>query len=354
MSQQERELETLGDEARSAIEAAGDLEALREVEVAYLGRKSRLKSEILRGLRDLPDELKRVIGPAANELASGLEELIERRRIDLEREAEEELLSTDRIDLSLPGRRPPRGVLHPLTEVTRLAEDVFVGMGYEVAEGPEAETDWHNFQALNSPEHHPSRSLMDTYYLSGPAGPMQALLRTHTSPVQVRVMERQAPPIYVVCPGRVFRHEDITPTNSNTFHQVEGLAVDEGISFAELRGTLAAFAEGIFGEGTAVRLVPSFYPFTEPSAELQITCPLCSGEGCNQCASGWLGMGGAGMVHPNVFEFVGIDPERYTGFAFGLSLDRIPILRFGIPDIRLLLEGDLRFGEQFRATPVTG
>lgn len=351
MSDLSGELETLRAEATPAIGTARTADALEELRVRYLGRKSRL-NDILRGLRDLPDEQKRVVGPAGNALRTELESLVEARRAALEREEEERLLATDRFDLTLPGRRPPRGAPNPIVEIMRRLEDVFIGLGYEIAEGPEAETDWNNFQALNIPPDHPARSLMDTYYLTGPKGPEQALLRTHTSPVQVRVMESRKPPIYVVCPGRVFRREEVTATNSAIFHQIEGLAVDEGLTFAHLRGTLQAFAEGAYGAGTEVRLVPSFYPFTEPSAELQVTCPVCGGKGCSHCAEGWHGVGGAGMVDPNVFEFVGIDPERYTGFAFGMGIEKIPMSRYGIDDIRLFLEGDQRFLEQFRALPV--
>jgi phenylalanyl-tRNA synthetase alpha chain len=231
-------------------------------------------------------------------------------------------------------------------------EDAFIGIGYRIAEGPEAETDWNNFEALNFPPDHPTRSLMDTYFIDGPKGPGQALLRTHTSPVQVRVMESQKPPIYVICPGRVFRREDVGAMSAAIFHQVEGLAVDEGLTFRHLQWTVGVFAEAAFGPGTAARLVPSFYPFTEPSAELQVTCPVCHGAGCHHCAAGWIGAGGCGMVDPNVFEFVGIDPERYTGFAFGMGLDRGTATRYGFSDLRLLLDGDQRFLDQFRGAPV--
>lgn len=346
------ELDALGREARAAIEAASTLDELQQAEIRFLGRRSRL-NEILRGVGALPESERRVVGPVANPLKAELTELVARRRAILEREQEERLLSTDRLDLTLPGRRPPRGAPNPLVEIIRRLEDVFIGLGYEIAEGPEAETDWNNFQALNIPPDHPARSLMDTYYLAGPEGPEQALLRTHTSPVQVRVMESRKPPIYIVCPGRVFRREEVTATNSAIFHQIEGLAVDEGLTFADLRGTLQAFAEGAYGRGTQVRLVPSFYPFTEPSAELQVTCPVCGGTGCSHCAEGWHGVGGAGMVDPNVFEFVGIDPERYTGYAFGMGIEKIPMSRYGIDDIRLFLEGDQRFIDQFRALPVS-
>lgn len=346
------ELDTLGAEATAAIEAASSEDELRELEIRYLGRKSRL-TEILRGLRDLPDAEKRVVGPAGNRLRESLRTLVEGRRAALERAAEDRLLSTDRVDLSLPGRAPLRGAPHPLVEVIRRIEDAFIGIGYQIAEGPEAEDDWHNFEALNHPPDHPARTLMDTYYLQGPRGPESALLRTHTSPVQIRVMESQAPPIYVICPGRAYRRDQSDASHSPVFHQVEGLAVDEGLTFAHLRSTVELFAEAAFGRDTAVRLVPSYYPFTEPSAELQVTCPICGGVGCGHCAYGWHGVGGCGMVDPNVFTFVGIDPERYTGFAFGMGVEKLPMTRYGIDDLRVFLEGDQRFVEQFRGLPVT-
>ncbi len=351
MSDLERELEALREDGVEAVEAATTLDDLRDVEVRLLGRRARL-NEILRGVRDLPDDQKRVVGPAGNRLREELSALIEQRRSVLEREAEHELLTTDRVDVTMPGRMPSRGAPNPLNEVTRRIEDAFIGIGYEIAEGPEAETDWNNFQALNIPVDHPARSLMDTYYLESPRGNDSVLLRTHTSPVQVRVMEAHKPPIYVICPGRVFRREDVTATSGAIFHQVEGLAVDEGLTFANLRWTVEIFAQAAFGPETNTRLVPSFYPFTEPSAELQVTCPVCGGDGCAHCAEGWIGAGGCGMVDPNVFEFVGIDAERYTGFAFGMGVDRTAMSRYGVTDSRLFLDGDVRFLEQFRGIPV--
>jgi len=346
------DLGALRSEAVAAIEKSATENELRDVEVRYLGRKSRL-TEILRGIRDLPVEERRVVGPAGNELRLELEALVASRRSELERAAEEVLLETDRLDLTLPGRRPPRGAPHPMELVRSRVEDAFIGIGYQIAEGPEVDTDWNNFEALNFPKDHPTRSLMDTYFVDGPKGPAQALLRTHTSPVQIRVMESQKPPIYVICPGRVYRREDVGATSAAIFHQVEGLAVDEGLTFRHLRWTVEVFAQAVFGPQTNARLVPSFYPFTEPSAELQVTCPVCGGVGCNHCAAGWIGAGGCGMVDPNVFEFVGIDPERYTGFAFGMGLDRQTMARYGFSDLRLLLDGDQRFLEQFRGAPVT-
>jgi phenylalanyl-tRNA synthetase alpha chain len=345
------ELEALRDEATSALGAASSPDALRDLEVRYLGRKSRL-SEILRDLRNLSDEEKRIVGPEANKLRHDLEALVASTRADLERAEEDRLLRTDRLDLTMPGRRPARGAPNPLVEMRRRIEDAFIAIGYQIAEGPEAETDWNNFEALNQPPGHPARSLMDTYYLEDPQGDGTRLLRTHTSPVQIRVMTTRKPPIYVICPGRVYRREDVSVTSGAIFHQVEGLAVDEGLTFRDLRGTIEVFARAAFGEDTRARLVPSFYPFTEPSCELQVTCPVCNGTGCNHCAEGWIGAGGCGMVDPNVFGFVGIDPEWYTGFAFGMGLDRAAMARFGVTDGRLFLDGDLRFLEQFRGVPV--
>jgi phenylalanyl-tRNA synthetase alpha chain len=345
------ELETLRDEAVAAVGKASTEDELRDVEVRFLGRKSRL-TEILRSIRDLPVEERRIVGPAGNQLRQELEVLIARRRDELERAVEEQLLVGDKLDLTLPGRRPPRGAPHPLREVIRRIEDAFIGIGYQIAEGPEVEDDWHNFEGLNFPPDHSTRSLMDTYYVDGLRGAESALLRTHTSPVQLRVMESQKPPIYIICPGRAFRRDETDATHSPVFHQVEGLAVDRDLTFEHLRGTLKVFAEASFGPDTDVRLVPSFYPFTEPSAELQVTCPICGGIGCAHCADGWHGVGGCGMVDPNVFRFVGIDPEVYSGFAFGMGVEKIPMSRYGIEDIRAFLEGDQRFLEQFHGIPV--
>jgi phenylalanyl-tRNA synthetase alpha chain len=351
MSETAKELELLRERAIAEIDTASTLAELEQIEISYLGRKARL-NEILRGIRDLPNEEKRVVGPAGNELKRALESAIGDRRSVLESAEEDNLLRTDRLDLTMPGRKPARGAPNPLREVVRRIEDAFIGIGYEIAEGPEVETDWHNFEALNTPPDHPARSLMDTFYVDGPNGPETAVLRTHTSPVQVRVMESKQPPIYVICPGRVYRKEDVGATSAAVFHQCEGLAIDEGLTFRHLRGTIEVFAEAAFGPGAKARLVPSFYPFTEPSAELQVTCPVCHGEGCNHCASGWIGVGGCGMVDPNVLNFAGIDPERYTGFAFGMGIERIAMTRFGVGDLRHFLSGDLRFLEQFKGLPV--
>ena len=351
MSDLQAELEQIRTDGLSAIAAADGLGPLEEVEVRLLGRKSRL-TEILRGIRDLPDADKRVIGPAGNVLRKDLEAAIAARKGALESSAEEQLLATDRLDLSLPGRTPARGARNPMRETIRRIEDAFIGLGYQIAEGPEVEDDWHNFEALNHPPDHPARSLMDTYYVDGPNGPETALLRTHTSPVQIRTMETRELPIYVICPGRVYRRDAADSTHSPVFNQVEGLAVDKGLTFQHLRATIEFFAKAAFGEDTAARLVPSFYPFTEPSAELQVTCPVCGGVGCPHCAHGWHGVGGCGMVDPNVLNFVGIDPEVYTGFAFGMGIEKVPMKRYAISDLRSFLDGDVRFLNLFKGVPV--
>lgn len=340
-------LDSLRSEAVAVVSDADSLELLEELRIKYLGRKSALVS-VLRDLKNLSDEDKRIIGPKANALRSDLDELIAGRHTELKAAQQSRLLATDSLDLTLPGRIPRRGVAHPLVEVIQRIEDVFVGLGYQVATGPEVETDWHNFEALNIPPEHPARGLMDTFYVDGPKGPQSALLRTHTSPVQIRTMETTAPPIYVICPGRVYRLDQPDASHSPFFHQVEGLAVDKGLTYADLNGTVTAFAQAAFGSDTKSRLVPSYYQFTEPSCELQVTCFLCGGKGCSHCAYGWIGIGGAGMVDPNVFEAVRIDPEVYTGFAFGMSMEKPAMWQYGITDMRLLSGGDQRFLAQFR------
>jgi phenylalanyl-tRNA synthetase alpha chain len=286
MTDLERELAQLREAAEAAISDAPDLAALEDVDTRFLGRKQSRLTEILRGIRDLDDAAKRVVGPAANRLRQELEALVAGKRASLERAAEAELLATDRIDLSMPPRIPSRGAPNPLIEVMRRVEDAFIGIGYSIAEGPEVEDDWHNFEALNHPPDHPARSLMDTYYVEGPNGPESALLRTHTSPVQIRVMEAQSPPIYVICPGRVYRRDAADSTHSPVFHQIEGLAIDRGLTFQHLRGTLEVFAEAAFGPGTGVRLVPSFYPFTEPSAAAWAAA-IARTDGTGWAAAAW-------------------------------------------------------------------
>ncbi|MBI3002932.1 MAG: phenylalanine--tRNA ligase subunit alpha [candidate division NC10 bacterium] len=334
-------LDALEAEAAAALAAADEsgLEALR---VRFLGRRGALTA-ILRGLGELPPEARPVVGQRANAVKAAIEGLLQARRAAL-RTAAVAGLASDRLDASLPGRPPRLGGLHPLTATLRDILEIFASLGFVVAEGPEVELDYYNFEALNIPKDHPARDMQDTFYITD-----DVVLRTHTSPVQVRVMEAEPPPIRVVVPGRVYRR-DADVTHSPMFHQVEGLLVDEGVTFADLKGTLSAFVRLCFGEGTRLRFRPSFFPFTEPSAEVDISCVICRGAGCRVCKQGgWLEILGAGMVDPEVFRFVGYDSERYTGFAFGMGVERIAMLRYGVDDIRLFFENDLRFLEQFHA-----
>jgi phenylalanyl-tRNA synthetase alpha chain len=329
----------------ATIAEAPDAGALRAAEVAVLGRKSRY-ADVQRSLATLPSEDRKTVGKLANEVRSALETELERRREELARTDEERLLEADAVDVTLPGRQPRTGSLHPLTIVEQRIVDIFTRMGYRVAEGPEVETDWYNFQALNIPPDHPARTMKDSLFLDV-AGRSDLLLRTETSAIQIRTMEKQQPPVYVVAPGRVFRRESADATHSSVFHQVEGLAVDEGLSFADLKGTLEAFAKAMFGPEQRIRLVPSYFPFVEPGAQVDVSCFICGGAGCRVCGNGWIEILGAGMVHPAVLENVGYDSERYTGFAFGLGIDRTAMPVYGITDIRLLYESDVRFLEQF-------
>jgi phenylalanyl-tRNA synthetase alpha chain len=325
------------------VRDAATLESLEEAETAVLGRRSPFAA-VQRGLRELPEAARRDVGRRTNEVREALQDAVAARRDALERRRQEDLLQQDRVDLTLPGRRPRRGGLHPMSVVERQLVAAFVGMGYRVAEGPEIEDDWHNFQALNIPPDHPARTMKDTLYVQG----ADFVFRTETSAVQVRTMEAQQPPVYVVAPGRVFRRDVVDATHYPVFAQIEGLAVDEGLSFAHLKGTLEEFARAAFGPTHRVRLIPSFFPFTEPSAELDVSCFACDGVGCRICGTGWIEIGGCGMVDPAVFEAVGYDPERYTGFAFGMGIERVALVRYAIPDIRLLYQGDQRFLRQFR------
>jgi phenylalanyl-tRNA synthetase alpha chain len=272
-----------------------------------------------------------------------LEAALEERWTALEGSAEDELLRDDRVDITLPGRRPRPGSLHPLTIVQAQIVEVFTRMGYRVAEGPEIEDDWHNFEALNIPPDHPARTMKDSLYIDVPG----LLLRTETSAVQIHTMESQEPPVYVIAPGRVFRREAADATHGSVFAQVEGLAVDEGISFSDLKGTLEAFAKAMFGAERRVRLNPDYFPFVEPGCQLAVSCFLCDGVGCRVCGNGWIELLGAGMVHPKVLENCGYDAERYTGFAFGLGIERVAMPMYGVIDLRLFYEGDVRFLERF-------
>ena len=322
--------------------AAGDAAAVERVRVAYAGRKSGLLQELAAALRELPPAERRDYGQALNRLKQLVDEQLEAAREQASAAAA--AARRHAVDVTLPGRAVPRGGIHPIHRVRRRIEEIFLRMGYDVEDGPEVEDDWHNFEALNIPPDHPARDDQDTFYL-----PDGRLLRTHTSPVQARVMEQRRPPIRIIVPGRVYRR-DSDLRHSPMFHQIEGLLVDEGITFGHLKATLETFLHALFAEhDVAVRLRPSYFPFTEPSAEVDITCIFCHGSGCGACSqSGWIEVLGAGMVDPRVFEAVGVDPDRYTGFAFGIGLDRFAMLLYGIPDLRLMFNGDARLTRQFR------
>ncbi len=346
-------------EGQAAIDAATTTQALEEVRIRYLGRKAELPN-LLRGVAQLAPEERAATGQAANAARQALEQALERRARDLSAQELEQRLAEDRIDVSLPADPPPAvGRLHLITQTRREIEDVFVGLGFNVAEGPEVERVYYNFDALNTPVTHPSRLTTDTFYVKPAADlfdPETILLRVHTSPVQVRAMQKQPPPIYIVVPGRVYR-PDSDATHTPQFHQIEGLAVDTDITMTDLKGTLLAFAQAIFGEERQVRLRPHFFPFTEPSVEVDVSCFNCvdgvtaDGQRCPLCkGTAWIEILGAGMVDPNVFEHVreyGYDPEQVQGFAFGMGIERIAMLKHGIPDLRLFYENDVRFLEQF-------
>ncbi len=341
-------LRTLEDASRRGLEviaAASSLDELEEAERSVLGRKGPV-SEVQRALGKLPEDDRRTLGRAVNEAFQAIRAAVADRESTLRAEADRTVGERDRIDVTLPGRRPPLGGLHPLTQTERRIIGAFTGLGYRLVEGPEIETDWYNFESLNIPLDHPARTEQDTLYPDVP-GRSDLVLRTQTSNVQVRTMETQEPPIYVVTVGRCYRRDVPDATHSPVFHQVEILAVDEGISLADMKGTLEAFARAVFGPDQRVRLRPGYFPFVEPGAEVDVSCFLCGGEGCRVCDEGWIEILGAGMVHPKVLEAGGIDPERYTGFAAGLGIERITMLRHGVPDIRLFFDGDVRFLSQF-------
>ena len=320
-------------------ENGADLDALR---VKYLGKKGELTA-VLRGMGALSAEERPVIGQLANEVRATIEEALANKAAEQKEKALEAQLKAEKLDVTMPGAAPVVGHVHPLTLVQRDLENIFIGMGYAIAEGPEVEYDYYNFQALNIPENHPARDTQDTFYITD-----NILLRSQTSPVQARVMEVQKPPIRIISPGRVYRSDAMDSTHSPLFHQLEGLAVDKGITMADLRATLSTFAQAMFGEETKIRFRPHHFPFTEPSAEVDVSCFACGGKGCRLCkGEGWIEILGAGMVHPNVLRNCGIDPEVYSGFAFGLGVERIAMLKYHIDDIRLLYENDVRFLSQF-------
>ena len=335
------DLDALATASLAQIGACDALAALEELRVQLLGKKGQLTLR-LQGVGRLAVAERREAGQAINAVKQRLEQALAARHAELERAAIERELASGRIDVTLPGRGEGRGGLHPITRARLRIETLFRRAGFEVAEGPEVEDDFHNFEALNIPANHPARAMHDTFYLKD-----GGLLRTHTSPVQVRAMRSRTPPLALIAPGRVYRC-DSDVSHSPMFHQVEGLVVDENISFANLKSVLHDFMEAFFERDLAMRLRPSYFPFTEPSAEVDITCVLCGGTGCRVCKqTGWLEISGCGMVHPNVFRACGVDPERYTGYAFGMGIERLAMLRYGVNDLRLFFENDLRFLGQF-------
>ena len=337
----EKQLEQLRSDALEKIDQAADLSQLAQVQVQFLGRKGDI-TQLLRQMGTLPPEQRPAFGQQANRVKEEIQAAVDRKKEDFEREQREKKLREESIDVTLPGLRPLIGHLHPVAIVFEEIRRIFEGLGFQVATGPEVETDYHNFEALNFPKDHPSRDMQATFFIGE-----DVLLRTHTSPVQIRAMTAQKPPLRIIAPGKVFRRDDDI-THSPMFHQVEGLVVDEDITLGDLKGVLEAFIHRLYGPQIALRFRPSFFPFTEPSAEVDIQCVICGGSGCRTCSqSGWLEILGSGMVHPKVFEAVGYDPEQYTGFAFGLGVDRLAMLKYGIGDIRTLYENDTRFLEQF-------
>jgi phenylalanyl-tRNA synthetase alpha chain len=332
--------------ARTAVPAVEDLAALAEVERSLVGKRSAL-SEVQESIKDLDPVARPRVGQAVSAYRAAVRDLVEVRRSALAHVEAEARLTRDVVDLTLPPRGRGLGHLHLVTQVTMELEDVFCGMGFSVAEGPEVETDFYNFTALNMPEAHPARSMFDTMYVRLGA-PEEVLLRTHTSPVQIRVMESQQPPICTVMPGRVYRRDTLDARHAPVFHQIEGLVVDRGITFGDMAGTIEAFTHAYFGPSITSRLRPSFFPFTEPSAEFEVTCIFCEGSGCAVCShTGWIELGGCGMVDPEVFAAVGYDPEELTGFAFGFGLDRMAMIRFGVDHVKAFWENDLRVLAQF-------
>ncbi len=334
-------LEELADKAKAAVAAAGSSAELDAVRVEFLGKKGQITA-LLKGLGKLSADERPAAGAAINVVKQDVADLINEAKAALDAEAVAGKLASETIDVTLPGRGQSTGGLHPVTRTIERMEDFFGGIGFDVVEGPEIEDDYHNFEALNLPPHHPARAMHDTFYIDD-----ATVLRTHTSPVQVRVMETSQPPIKIICPGRVYRC-DSDLTHTPMFHQVEGLLVDDHSSFADLKGLIEDFLKVFFEKDLAVRFRPSYFPFTEPSAEVDMECVICGGEGCRVCShSGWIEVMGCGMVHPHVFEMSNIDPEKYAGFAFGMGVERLAMLRYGVNDLRLFFDNDLRFLEQF-------
>lgn len=337
-------LEALQVEALEKVEAATDAKELQDVRVAYLGKKGPI-TEVLRGMGKLSKEERPVIGELANKVREKIAQAIEEKKEVFERQAIEKRLAEETIDVTLPGRPAPSGGPHLLTSIVEEIEDIFIGMGFEVREGPEVETDYYNFEALNLPKGHPARDMQDSFYITE-----DLLLRTHTSPVQARTMNTLGgnQPVKMICPGKVYRRDNDDATHSHQFTQIEGLYVDKNVRMSDLKGVLDRFAKKIFGEDREIRLRPSYFPFTEPSVEMDISCKVCQGDGCGVCKqTGWIEILGGGMVHPRVLEMAGYDPKVYSGFAFGMGPERIAMLKYGVNDIRHFYTNDVRFLNQY-------
>ncbi len=336
------DLQNIKEQAAEALSKAADSKTLEALRVKYLGKKGELTA-ILKQMGKLSAEERPKVGQLANEVRAGIEQIIEERSAAIKQAVLDARLQAERVDVTMPGKAAPIGKAHPLTKVLDEVKEIFLGMGFSISEGPEVETDYYNFEALNIPKNHPARDTQDTFYISD-----NVLLRTQTSPVQVRTMEKQKPPIRVISPGRVYRSDAVDATHSPLFHQIEGLVVDKGVTMADLKGTLELFVKRLYGDESVVRFRPHHFPFTEPSAELDVQCFACHGEGCRLCkGEGWIELLGCGMVHPKVLSICGIDPEVYSGFAFGIGLERIVMRRYNIDDLRLFYENDLRFLDQF-------
>ena len=335
-------LQLILSEAKESLKNIDSIKKLEENRIKFLGKKGELTA-ILKGMGSLSKEERPEMGKIVNEVRKTIENLIEESKKEVKEKELLMQLENEKIDISLPSKAESVGHRHPLTKVLDEIKDIFIGMGFKIAEGPEVETVYNNFDALNSPKNHPSRSMSDTFYISE-----ELLLRTQTSPVQIRTMKNQKPPIKIIAPGRCFRFDELDATHSPMFHQIEGLVIDKDITMADLKGTLDMIAKRVFGENTKTKFRPHYFPFTEPSAEVDVTCFKCGGEGCKVCkGSGWIEILGCGMVHPKVLEECGIDPEVYSGFAFGMGLDRITMLKHEVDDIRLFFENDMRFLDQF-------
>ena len=336
------QIKQIEENALQEIKSAKDLKELNDQRVKYLGKKGEL-TVVLRGMGSLSPEERPVIGSLVNQVRDELEKEIQGKEVELKREELNHKLQTETIDVTEPSKKIEIGSVHPVTSINKEIEDIFIGLGYEIADGPEVELAIYNFDKLNTPEDHPARDSQDTFYITD-----DIVLRSQTSPVQARVMESKKPPIRIICPGAVYRSDSVDSTHSPVFHQIEGLVIDKNITMADLKGTLEVFAKKCLGENTKIRFRPHHFPFTEPSAEVDVSCFVCGGKGCKTCkGEGWIELLGCGMVHPNVLRNCGIDPEEYSGFAFGCGAERIAMAKYGIDDMRLLFENDVRFLKQF-------